>query len=465
MSRRARWWIALTLAAIGAFGLSKRTLACEAGAGAADRVAEPDTARLTLVGAVEAALAHYPSVKAADASVVSSGAAAGRAAAARWPDLSLRASATQYEEPMIVQPIHGFEPGATPPFDETLFEAGAYLDYTLWDFGARSARIRRARRTESAARAERAGTEQELVARVAATYLDVLGRRGVLDAHERRIRALAEERARVRKMREVGRAARVELLRVEAALASARSDREEVAAGLRVATRELVRLTGWSAERVQPGTLADLASDGSFSPDLEDLVARARRESPAVREARRRQEAAGAGLDLARTERWPTLELGGGWVDRGSADGHFRAEWSVGVGFSVPLFTGGRVTGAIEEARTEATGAGHRTRLAEKAVERAVDEAYASWREKTVRVESLGRAVESQEEVVRIEKLRLETGTGTQTDYLDAEAELLSARAQRARIRYAALRARVELARATGALDRDWIERKLEAVR
>lgn len=94
-----------------------------------------------------------------------------------------------------------------------------------------------------------------------------------------------------------------------------------------------------------------------------------------------------------------------------------------------------------------------------------MDEAYASWREKTVRVESLGRAVESQEEVVRIEKLRLETGAGTQTDYLDAEAELLAVRAQRARTRYAALRARVELARARGVLDLGWIERNLEAVR
>lgn len=465
MSRRARSWIVLAVVASGLLGVQKQTLACQHGSRTADRAADPDTAGLTLVGAVEAALASYPSLKAAHASVVSSGAAAGRAAAARWPDLSLRASVTQYEEPMIVQPIHGFEPGATPPFDETLVEAGAYLEYTLWDFGARSARIRRARRSTAAARAARAGTEQELVARVAATYLDLLGQRGVLDAHDRRIRALEEERERVRRMREVGRAARVELLRVEAALASARSDREEVAAGLRVATRELRRLTGLPADRVEPGTLADLASGDSGPPPLEALVPRARRESPAVREARRRQEAAGAGLDLARTRRWPALELGGGWVDRGSADGHFRAEWSVGVGFSVPLFTGGRVSGAIEEARAEATGAEHRTRLVEKAVERAVDEAFASWREKTVRVESLRRAVESQREVVRIEKLRLETGTGTQTDYLDAEADLLSARAQRARTRYAALRARMELARATGALDRGWIERNLEVVR
>ena len=59
--------------------------------------------------------------------------------------------------------------------------------------------------------AARTRTQQKLVAQVAAAYLVVLGQRGVLDAHDRRIRALEEERERVRRMREVGRAARVEL--------------------------------------------------------------------------------------------------------------------------------------------------------------------------------------------------------------------------------------------------------------
>lgn len=424
--------------------------------------AAADTSGLTVLEAVEEALATYPSVRAAEAAVASAEAAAGRATSERWPDLSLRASATRYEEPMLVSPIHGFEPGATPPFDEALFEAGAYLDYTLHDFGARSARIRGARRATSAAEAERRGTRQELVARVAGTYLEALGLRGVLDAHDRRIAALAAERERVARMEEVGRAARVEGLRVEAALAGARSDREEIAAELDVATRQLRRLTGVSAGRVEPEALPEISYDGEGELEIERMTARAVDGNPAVRQARRQRETASAGLDLARAARWPELKLGAGWVDRGSADGDFQDEWSVGVGLSVPLFTGGRVTGEVEKARAEETGAEQRVRLAEKAVERAVDRAHASVREKAARVRSLRRAVDSQEEVVRIEQLRLETGAGTQTDYLDAEAQLLSVRADLARTRYAALRARVELARATGDLSREWIERNLE---
>jgi outer membrane protein TolC len=150
-------------------------------------------------------------------------------------------------------------------------------------------------------------------------------------------------------------------------------------------------------------------------------------------------------------------------VSGGSAADAFDAEWSVGVGLSLPRFTGGRLSGQIEEAQARESGAQQRVRLGEKAVERAVDRAYASISETAARVRSLERAVAAREEVVRIEKLRLETGTGIQTDYLDAEADLLTSRADLARMRFAALRARVELARATGALDPAWIERNLEA--
>lgn len=421
-----------------------------------------DTARITLLEALDRARATHPSVQAAEADAASARAATGRVAADRWPDLSLRASATQYQEPMIVHPIHAFDPGATPPFDETLLDAGAYLDYTLFDFGARSARIRGARLGATAAEAGRSAAEQALLADVAGTYLEVLGLRRVLEAHDRRIASLEAERSRVRQLRSVGRAARVELLRVEAALAGARSDREETRARLDVAEGELARLADLPAGRADADRLVPVAFAGPALPPAAELAARAAARNPSVARARRRWEASRAAVDVARAARWPDLKLGGAWVDRGSGEGDFRAEWSVGVGLSLPLFTGGRLHGQIEEARADETAAGQRVRLAVQAVERAVDRAHASVSETAARVASLERAVASQEEVVRIERLRLETGTGTQTEYLDAEADLLASRASLARMRFAALKARVELARATGELNRSWIERNLE---
>ena len=55
-----------------------------------------------------------------------------------------------------------------------------------------------------------------------------------------------------------------------------------------------------------------------------------------------------------------------------------------------------------------------------------------------------------------------DTGSGTQTDYLDAEADLVNARANLVEAQHGEIAARVELARLTGHLDLEWIARHLE---
>jgi outer membrane protein TolC len=66
------------------------------------------------------------------------------------------------------------------------------------------------------------------------------------------------------------------------------------------------------------------------------------------------------------------------------------------------------------------------------------------------------------EEVTRIERIALEAGTGIQTDYLRAEADLADVRASRAQAENAHVVARAELARARGRLTPEWLRANLE---
>jgi hypothetical protein len=91
-------------------------------------------------------------------------------------------------------------------------------------------------------------------------------------------------------------------------------------------------------------------------------------------------------------------------------------------------------------------------RQIELQVEEAIDRALSGIREARARVESLVIAVARAEEVARIEQLLLETGSGTQTDFLSAEADLLAIRADLVDGRHAEIAARVDLARVTGEL-------------
>lgn len=422
----------------------------------------PAPSRVSLATAVRRAFDHDPVLGASVASGEAAHAAVGEARARWFPVVALTGSATQFQEPMIATPIHGFEPDRIPPFDETLFSAGVTLQYTLFDGGARGARVRGARARADAALAAVDEAAQGLVARVVRGYLAVLGSAQVLDAHERRLAALDAELGRVRLRRDAGKAADVEVLRVEAVLAAARADRVHTAAALDVAERELARLMGVARDTVRAARLVPVAPDAAPVPDREELMARALVASPSLDRARREHAAAVAGRAMAGAARWPSLDLVGGYVDRGGLETKHQLEWNVGVQLSYPLFTGGAVSGAAARADAESRAAAQRVRAGEQHVEGDVDRALAAVEETGARVASLETAATRFAEVVRIELLRLDAGSGTQTDYLNAEADLLAARAALVEARHGAIAARVDLARVIGALDLAWVDRLVE---
>jgi outer membrane protein len=421
----------------------------------------PDST-LSLSEVVRRALDHDPSLQASAATGDAARAAVGEARARWFPVVALSGSATQYQEPMIATPIHGFEPDRIPPFDETLFQAGVTLQYTLLDGGARGARLRGARARSDAALAALDDAAQGVVARGVRGYLAVLGARQVLDAHDRRLAALDAELGRVRLRRDAGRAADVEVLRVEATLAAARAERVRAAAGLDVAERELARLVGVPHDSARADRLIAVRGGDAPVPAREDLMTRALAASPALERARREQAAAAAGRAIAGAARWPTLDLFGAYMDRGGLDTEHQLEWNVGVQLSYPIFTGGAVSGAAARADAESRAAAERVRAVEQQVAGDVDRALAAVDEAGARVVSLETAVARFAEVARIELLRLDAGSGTQTDYLGAEADLLAARAALADARHGAIAARAELARVIGALDLAWVDQLVE---
>ena len=311
---------------------------------------------LSLAQAARRALATHPVTRAAAARFEGAEAAVGEARAARLPSVSLSASATTWSDPMLVAPLHGFDPAAAPAFDETLIQGGVSASYTLFDGGARGARIRQARAEAGAGEAGLARAEQGLLARVTVAYLDVLTRARILGASEQRLAALHEEHARVTKLHAAGRAAQLELRRAEAALADGRAEQTRHATALAVARLELERLVGDSG--AAPGRLEDVRLRDSTVPARSAIIAAAVAASPEVEEARRRAAAAGAAADVVRGTRWPTASLTGGYTNRGGADSDFADEWNAGVQLAWPLFTGGATARRVDRADAAGRAAG-----------------------------------------------------------------------------------------------------------
>ena len=420
---------------------------------------------LPLEEAVRRALASHPSVGAAAARSEGAEAVGGVARSAWYPSLSVSATGTRFEEPMLVAPLHGFEFTTPPAFDRTILRGELDLRWTLFEGGARSSRIEAAdaRAGSAAARAEAA--RQDLAARVVGSYTQLLWRREARAAQQARLEALLAERDRVSRLLAEGRAPEVERFRAEAAIARAEADLAELDAATLAGTHELARLVGVDGGALP---LESLRPVGLMTPDpgpaATGRVSSSDSGSPELESARSQLRAAEAERNVAAAAWLPRLLLSGGLRSYGSGEGDFTAEWQGGIGVESPLFTGFARSRVVAAASAEETAAREDLRATELAMADRADRAIEAVRGAAASADALASAERHLAEVVRIERLSLVEGAGVQTDYLQAEAELAETRAARARAVNLHVAARAELARARGELTPEWIRRNLESL-
>jgi len=419
-------------------------------------------APLTLGDAAAAVLRVHPTIAAAEAAVARAASGEREARSALLPSLQLDGSAVRFEEPMVIAPLHGFDPTHPPRFDNALYQGSASLSYVLFDGGARRARIGRADRLTVAAEAGAAGAAQALLAQLSQSYLRVLAARELVAAHRARLEAVASERGRAAQIFEQGRGARLVLLRAEAALSSAAADTVNATSQLASAERSLARLLALDPGALRGRPLASVRSDVPPPADRAAALAAARERNPDVQRARAQLQAAERTRQEARAAWLPRLQLAGRYVEYGSSKGAETGEWQGGLQVGYPLFTGGARVAAVDRAQAELAAtradlAGLELRLAD-----AVDAALAAWEAAHARAAALTAVLAQAQEVARVEQLALRQGAGVQTDYLLAEAEVFRTRAALAEARYTEVGARVELARASGELSVPWLHENVE---
>lgn len=416
---------------------------------------EADT--LTLVRAATLALEAHPSVEIARQDAQGAEATASEARAAWLPSLSAGGSVSRFQEPMVVAPFHGFDPGSAPDFDRTLIQGSLTLSYDLFDGGARSGRIGRAEAGARGARASLEASRMDLLHRVVEAYLEVLTAREILEAHRLRTAALEEELDRARRLVDEGAAPRLEILRARASLSRARADTRSAEIRTRTARREMARLTGLPEEMATRTVFLPPAAPGGVRGS--DAVATPA--APELEVARQRLEGARQARETARASWLPDLSARAGFTEFGSGEGRFTGEWQAAVQVSYPLFTGGSRSAANARADAELRKAREALALTRIRMRSEADRARSSLENALARTEALDATVSQLEEVARIEALALEAGSGVQRDLLAAEASLLEARAQLAEAHHAAVLARTSLARVRGDLSLGWIRDNL----
>jgi outer membrane protein TolC len=305
----------------------------------------------------------------------------------------------------------------------------------------------------------------DLIAEVSSAFLSVISSVELLDAAERQREALRAEEERVRQFLAEGKAARVDLLRVQASLSQAEATEISIRSRLQVAWGRLGRVTGIPKEQIQTRGLVRSGFGASGVEALPVALGRALEASPEMALGRHQLAGASAGVREADAAWLPTVNLAGAYSDFGTLEGGHVQEWQGTLQISYPLFTGGARDGRRQKAAADERRAAEALRRIEMAVEEGVEEAVALVTESRARREALERAVEQAEEVARIEALALEVGAGVQTDFLRAQAEFFQAQAALTEARHSEAMAGIRLARVMGDLTPEWIRETMEVIR
>jgi cobalt-zinc-cadmium efflux system outer membrane protein len=283
----------------------------------------------------------------------------------------------------------------------------------------RSARIRAAtvqRQTREAALAE---TRLLVRGSVKQAFYEALRRKREVDVVTGNVRLLEDLRRRIQVQVEVGEAARLELTRAEAEVASARIAVRSAELRFSAALSDLYAVVGVPLGDINPeGELAPV----QILPPLPELKNEALTRHPTISRAELDVRYSDASLEHQRAKRWPQPTF---WVD------YFKqpeaAQWRYGLSLDIPLWN--KQEGPIAEAGAERAEAAAVVEREKVQLLAAVEQAYRMYEVANQQVQiSEAGTLRQAEAAVRAAEAAFKFGERGILEVLDAQRVLRAAR-------------------------------------
>jgi TolC family type I secretion outer membrane protein len=401
----------------------------------------PRNAITTLDEAIDVALTNNPDTRAAWLEARAAEAAVGSERAAYLPEVDLDAT---------LQRSRNAQQGANTSFNPSLS-----LNYLLFDFGGREARVAQARQTLIAATYVHNQTIQDVVLRVERAWFGYLGAKSLLAAEAATLKERQASLDVADGRRQAGVATIADVLQARTALSQTRLNYESIEGDLFTFAGQLATAMGLSpTTRIEAGELASDVAVDQIGGAVDDLIARAEQSRPDLAAARASIVRARERVREIRSDGLPSFSIGsslGQTFLRGSTNTRITP-YSAGVTMRFPLFTGFRNTFDIREAqlRAEVAEAGARSLSQDVALQ--VWTSYYAMQTSAQRVKTSRDLLASAQQSADVARGRYRAGVGIILDVLTAEAALESARALEVQARADWFLAMAQLAHDTGTL-------------
>jgi len=415
---------------------------------------DPAARPMTLSECIQEALSHNPGLTADAARTSATGYAAEAARATRFPRMDLASDYSYSDRPQrLMQPSYQ---GEVLRYDNDIAQAVAEVRVPLFAGGRLVARQRAAELAAAASRFNLFGSRQDLILNVTAAYLAATEQQTVIEAINASLEALREQEKVAGAMKDVGRIAPLDLLKVEVRAAAVEQRRSKAGRDRDLISLHLAVLLGRDLREPLPLVVGIPTLPPLDISDTENLLNEAAARRPELNALRQEVARRQAELAQVNAEWWPSLESFGRWTARsvvssvGSPIPGYQDFFMAGLILKVPLWTGGELGARRNQAQALLNEAQERERAARLQVTEQVRREAAAQAEAADRERVALKAAEQAREAFEIERANYELGRAAVNDVLDAQAALLDAELALAQARHDVAYATIGLAWAAG---------------
>lgn len=294
----------------------------------------------------------------------------------------------------------------------------------LYDFGRTDLGIAVARENVMATRAMLIGVEQQVMLRAVSAFLNVRSASETSALQANNVRLITEELRATRDRFEVGEITQTDVSLAEARLAAARAAESAAAGSLLIAREEYKAATGH-----YPGTLSAPPTPPVTVSTLAEARALGRRRHPDMLANQRNITIAEMNVEIARLAMKPTLSASGSTTYSQVIDGASTTNSQLGLTLQGTLYQGGRLSAVYRRAQAmrDATRAG--LHIVKHSVDQNIGNSWAQLAIAAASREATDRQIRASRVALRGTREEQSLGSRTALDVLNAEQDLLDARA------------------------------------
>lgn len=303
---------------------------------------------------------------------------------------------------------------------------------TLYDFGRSQFAIDQAKETVLATRAALVGVEQDVLLNAVQVYLDVRSSREQVELQRNSVRLLGEEQQAAADRFEVGEITQTDVSLADAALASARANLAAAEGNLEVAGENFAAVTGH-----KPGNLAAPPRSPKLPASLDAARAIGQKSHPQIHQAQRNAAAAELGVSAAAAERNPTItgNVGVGSQRANSIirpnDADTTDSLTGSISMSQTIYSGGRLPALHRKAMAQRDSVRAQLLNTSRQVNQAVGTYWANIDVARAKIRAIDEQIVAAQQAYNGVREEATLGARTTLDVLDAEQDLLTARADK----------------------------------